>query len=58
MPIKLEKELYRSVKKAHPNYSEARIKEEVFKILNKKGLLHRKKKARPWSSQAKIRKKK
>jgi len=46
MPIKLEKEIYRSVKKAHPNYSEARIKEEVFKILNKKGLLHRKKRVK------------
>ena len=66
MPIKVEEEIKRSVRKAHPNYSEDRVTNETMRIMNKEHLLRRKKKSptrskrkiKPWSSQGKIRRNK
>ena len=39
MPKELERKIRASVKKAHPEYSEARVNREVYATMNKRGLL-------------------
>ena len=44
MPKELERKIRASVRKAHPEYSEARVNREVYATMNKRGLLHKKRK--------------
>lgn len=42
MPKAVEEEIRESVRRAHPDYDEKRVNDEVFAVMNKQGLLHKK----------------
>lgn len=42
MPEEVEERIRESVKNAHPDYDKERVDKEVFSIMNKQGLLHKK----------------
>ena len=46
MPAEIERKIRASVKKAHPEYSKERVDREVYSTMNKRGLLHKKRKAK------------
>lgn len=41
MPEEVEEKIRESVERAHPDYDKERVDKEVFSIMNKQGLLHK-----------------
>lgn len=40
MPAKVEANIKRGIRKAHPNYSERQVTAEAFAVMNKEKLVH------------------